>query len=349
MYFIQIQGVGSWAEHAGEETTGAMFGVTWDRTGRSWGFNYTVAGVSPDFEAAAGFVNRTNVITARASNRLTGYGEQGALLETASTFMTIERNWAWDGWGDAWDGGAIEGRESLSPTAKLRGGWNLDGFLSRAFFAYDPADYFGYSLAADPMSDPTASTFVLPDVEDNQWTGKISFKTPTWQMVSATAGFGFGRTPLFREAAPGRARELSATVDLRPTQALRATFQVTRLELDRVRDDSRFSTETIPRLKLEYQITHDIFVRVIGQYTARELSALENRDGVPILIDGETAVATEENLFQTDWLFSYRPVPGTLLYLGYSATFEEPESFRYRHLRRQVDGFFAKISYTIRS
>jgi len=76
---------------------------------------------------------------------------------------------------------------------------------------------------------------------------------------------------------------------------------------------------------------------------------LANRDGVPILIDGEPASATKENLFQTDWLFSYRPVPGTLLYLGYSATLEEPESFRYRHLRRQVDGFFAKISYTIRS
>ncbi|HUF10923.1 MAG TPA: DUF5916 domain-containing protein [Rhodothermales bacterium] len=349
MYYIEIQGVGSWAEHSGAGTNGTMFGATWDRTGRSWGFHYTIGGVSPDFEAAAGFVNRTNLITTRASNRLTGYGGQGALLETASTFITLERSWAWDGWGDAWDGGAIEGRESLSPSAKLRGGWNVGGSLNRSFFAYDPADYVEYSLDAGTISSQTSSSFVVPGVEDNQWTGEIRVTTPTWQMVTATAGFGFGRTPLFREAAPGSARELSATIDLRPTQALRATFQVTRLELNRVSNDSRFSTETIPRLKLEYQITHDIFVRVIGQYTARELAALENRDGVPILIDGEATTATEENLFQTDWLFSYRPVPGTLLYLGYSASFEEPESFRYRDLRRQVDGFFAKISYTIRS
>jgi hypothetical protein len=91
MYFVEIQGVRSWSRHDGAGASGTLFGGAWDRTGRSWGFNYSVRGVSPHFEAAAGFVNRTNIITARASNRLTGYGEQGALLETASAFITVER------------------------------------------------------------------------------------------------------------------------------------------------------------------------------------------------------------------------------------------------------------------
>ncbi|MGA7303872.1 MAG: DUF5916 domain-containing protein, partial [Rhodothermales bacterium] len=339
MYYIELQGVRSWSEHGGLGTNGTLFEATWDRTGRSWGFHYTLSGVSPDFEAASGFVNRTNLVTGQITNRLTGYGEKGALLETASTFLTFRRIWAWDGWGDAWSGGAIEGRESLNPSAKLRGGWTLNGSVTRSFYAFDPSDYTGYSLE-------TGSSFVIPGVDDNQWTTDETVTTPTWQIVTATATYGLGHTPLVLEATAGSSRQSSATVDLRPTQALRATFQVARLALDRVRDGSRFSTETIPRLKLEYQITPDIFVRFIGQYTARERAALMNRSGVPILVDGEPASPTKENLFQTDWLFSYRPVPGTQLYLGYSATLEEPESFRYRHLRRQVDGFFAKISYT---
>ena len=54
------------------------------------------------------------------------------------------------------------------------------------------------------------------------------------------------------------------------------------------------------------------------------------------------------NEFRMDWLFSYRPTPGTLFYLGYGSTLEEPEEFRFRDLQRRVDGFFAKASYLFR-
>jgi len=47
-------------------------------------------------------------------------------------------------------------------------------------------------------------------------------------------------------------------------------------------------------------------------------------------------------------LFSYRPVPGTLVYLGYGSTLEEPREFRFQDLRRTRDGFFGKISYLFR-
>jgi hypothetical protein len=49
-----------------------------------------------------------------------------------------------------------------------------------------------------------------------------------------------------------------------------------------------------------------------------------------------------------DWLFSYRPVPGTLVYLGYGSTSREPDEFRFRGLTRTQDGFFGKISYLFR-
>ena len=49
-----------------------------------------------------------------------------------------------------------------------------------------------------------------------------------------------------------------------------------------------------------------------------------------------------------DWLFSYRPVPGTLVYLGYGSTLEEPRRFKFQDLARTSDGFFGKVSYVFR-
>ena len=49
-----------------------------------------------------------------------------------------------------------------------------------------------------------------------------------------------------------------------------------------------------------------------------------------------------------DWLFSYRPIPGTLVYLGYGSTMQEPDAFQFNALERTTDGFFAKISYLFR-
>jgi len=51
---------------------------------------------------------------------------------------------------------------------------------------------------------------------------------------------------------------------------------------------------------------------------------------------------------QMDWLFSYRPVPGTLFYFGYGSTMTEADEFRFGNLRRNRDGFFAKLSYLFR-
>ena len=89
-------------------------------------------------------------------------------------------------------------------------------------------------------------------------------------------------------------------------------------------------------------------MRFIGQYTARTRAALVDRKGSPILIDGERDTGSQTNEFRTDWLFSYRPTPGTLLYFGYGATMEEPGDRRFRELSRTLDGFFAKVSYRFR-
>jgi len=341
LYYVELQAAQAWTDSAGTRRSGPLLEAVWDRTGRAWGFHYSVQAIGPGFNAAAGFVNRTGFINATAFNRLTGYGSPDALLQTYTSFFGASRLWGYSNPGD----GSIEGSESVSPSATLRGGWRLSGSVARSFFSYEPAQYAG--LDVETATGDTVG-FTVPGKERNQWTGSFSVTTPTFQRLTATASISAGAVPIFSEAAPGSSLRLDAAVDLRPTAALRTTIQVSRFTLDRKRDGSRFSTETIPRLKLEYQLDRSLFLRVVGQYSARSRAPLVDRSGNPILFGGVRDAGTVLNELRMDWLVSYRPSPGTLVYLGYGSTLEEPDEFRFRDLRRNSDGFFAKVSYLVR-
>ncbi|HZK77651.1 MAG TPA: DUF5916 domain-containing protein, partial [Gemmatimonadaceae bacterium] len=336
LYFVQLQAAESWTDSIASHRSGSLLQADWDRTGRQWGFHYTLRGVEPGFNAAAGFVNRTNVIQTNVFNRLSFYGEKGALVQTYGAFFQSQRTWNYSS-GRA----LIENGESVMPTATLRGGWQLSGAMTRNGFAYDPSAYSGLTV----LKGGTQVPFTVPGFEGNQLAGSFHVTTPTLQFISASAGIARGSTPIFREAAPGLSTRIDAAIDLRPTQALRNSIQFSRLTLNRSRDGSRFSTETIPRLKTEYQVTPSIFFRLVGQYSARSRSELEDRNGNPIYIGDLKDSGTSSNEFTMDWLFSYRPVPGTLVYLGYGAKMDEPREFRFQDLRRTNDGFFGKLSY----
>jgi hypothetical protein len=344
LYYLEIQAVQSWTDSAGQPRSGPLLQATWDRTGRRWGFHYSLQAIGPGFRAAAGFVNRTGVISANVFNRFSFYGAPGALVQTWGSFIGVTRILDYSHPGD----GAIEGGESLSPSATLRGNWQFSGSLARAFYGFAPAQYAGYTVETGSGTALDTTAFVVPGQADNQWSGSFRVTTPTYRQFTATATVAVGRTPIFREAAQGRSLRVDASVDLRPTAALRATAQVSRLALNRSRDGSRFSTETIPRLKLEYQVNRALFFRAIGQYSARARTPLTDRNGRPILQGGVKDAGSSSNEFRLDWLVSYRPAPGTLAYLGYGTTMQEPDDFRFRDLSRTQDGFFGKVSYVFR-
>jgi hypothetical protein len=343
LYYVELQAAQSWTQSL-VARSGPLLQAVWDRTGRGWGFHYNLQAVSPDFDAAAGFVNRTGFINASAFNRFTGYGGPGALLQTYTAFVGASRFWSYSNPGD----GTIEGGESISPSATLRGGWRLSGSAGRNFFSYEPAQYSGLTVATASGGIVDTVAFAVPGQERNQWTGSFSVTTPTYRWLTATASISGGRVPIFIEAAPGSSLRLDAAVDLRPTAALRTTIQVSRFTLDRRRDGSRFSSETIPRVKAEYQLNRALFLRVVGQYSARARAALVDRAGNPVLSGGTLVPSSVQNELRMDWLLSYRPSPGTLVYLGYGSTLEEPDNFRFRDLRRTTDGFFGKVSYLLR-
>jgi len=347
LYFAQFQAGTSWTDSLGSRRNGSLYQADWDRTGRAWGFHYTLRSLDPGFNAAAGFVNRTGVIETRAFNRLSFYGDQAALVQTYGSFFGLDRIWNNAGAGH----GLAESSESIQPTATLRGGWQVSGALTHSYFAFDPSLYAGLtvqrSVGTSIVVIDTAK-FTVPPPEKDELGASFRVTTPTYRVFSGTAGITESQVPIFREAAPGNSSRIDAALDLRPTTAVRSSLQFSRLTIARKSDGSRFSSETIPRIKVEYQISPPLFLRLVGQYAARSRSALRDRNGNPILVKGVLDSGDTTNEFSTDWLFSYRPVPGTLVYLGYGSALEEPREFRFQDLRRTRDGFFGKISYLFR-
>lgn len=354
LYFIEAQAVMSWSRDPSGRGDGQAFRLSWDRTGRRWGFNYGIQGVSPEFEAAAGFVNRTGFVRAHAFNRQSFYGRRGALLETVSFFLGVERLYDYDTFSPS---RSLEGGENLFTQLSLRGGWRLNVSPGREFFSFDPADFASYRV--EPPMGPPAPTYVpfVPPAGLSSLMGvNTGITTPTFRHVTAALGLVYGGAALFEEASEGRVFRTDLSMDWRPTTQVRVGFSYVRVRFTRRRDGSELSRQDIPRLKVEYQATRNIFFRFVGQYTATQRDSLRWSDGRPFFIrspedstvnmNGRVA----SNSLRADWLFSYRPSPGTLVYVGYGSLLTEPGAFSFStsRLRRENHGWFAKVSYLFR-
>jgi hypothetical protein len=324
--------------------------VLGDRTGKAFGTHLEVTGVSPAFNAASGFVNRADYVNIVFYNRLTFDGRPGALVEQVNLNGGTQPLWRYGEFGTS--RGAIEGGENFSASAQLRGGWSLSGQVRDNLQRFDAADYAGYRVnrGVDTVG------FALPHGLYNLMIGSLNVSTPT-RALTATASLGYGADVIFAEAAEGR--ELNGQLGLtwHPTDGLRVEGSLVHDRLTRARDGSEFAVTDIPRLKVEYQLTRSLFVRYIGQYVAsREAALVDPRTGEPLLTydpgSGTYAPAGggRSNAFRSDVLLSYRPTPGTVLFLGYGESLTEPAAFAFsiHDLRRLNDGFFLKGSYLLR-
>jgi hypothetical protein len=343
IWFSDAQIVGSWTRDGQGARAGYLWAVTFaDRTGRSYGNHYELAGVTRDFEARSGFVNRVDYVEARLFNRLSLYGKPGAVLEQLTTFFQLTPLWRYDDFFDR--RAAFEGALRVTPQLTLRGGWNVSAQVENTFQRFDHAAYAGYDV------DRTADTipFTVPHGLYNLWGANVGASTPN-RALTLSASVAYGATAIFDEAAEGRQLGVQATANWKPTTATRIEGRWVHLRLTRARDGSRFSTENIPRLKLEYQLSRAIFFRYVGQYSTQDQAAFEDpRTGQPILIDGAAAGPVVKNEFRNDFLFSYKPLPGTVCFLGYGTSLTEPDAFRLKNLSRTSDGFFLKASYLFR-
>jgi hypothetical protein len=353
MYYLQGQAGGSWTRDGGGGDGGAMppgdatvaapvWLAEFDRTGRSWGFNYKLTGIGEGFDAQAGFVPRTDVVEGRAFNRLTVYGDRGAAVESVSLFAGPTRYWRHAGYPDT---RPIEGNEYVNVTAQARGGWNLNGGARRSFYVLDAADYEGLQTR-----DPTGALVPyapLPRL-DGLWEWSAGVTTPTWRRLNAGLSLALGGAPLFDEGAEGRQARASASLGLRPTPSIRATLSLLVAHLAR-ESGGEFARTVLPRAKIEYQPSRAWFFRVVGELRDERVAALEDaRTGAPLYEAGAPAAASRSRTLRVDWLFAYEPSPGTVVYVGYGSTHDAPDARRSLQLERASDGLFLKIAYLFR-
>jgi len=354
IWFSDAQIAASWTNDGAGVQRGLAWSTTlYDRTGRSYGNHFEIAGVHPAFRADAGFVNRTDVVDGRFFNRFSFYGSPGAFIEQATTFVGVNPLWRYDDLfpdADPTRGPAsaslstIEGSISDSWTFALRGGWEAGANVQVRHQRFQDEDYAGYQVD----SAGTAVPFAVPGGLYGLWSGDLSLNTPN-RAVTFNASIGAGELPIFAEAAAGRGVDGLLTATWKPTAALRVEGRWAHRRLTRAADGSWFSTANIPRLKVEYQLTRDIFVRYVGQYEAQEQDGLRDPiSGNPLIVDSLPAGPETSTEFRNDVLFSYKPTPGTVLFLGYGASLADSNPFAFDQLERTSDGFFLKISYQFR-
>jgi hypothetical protein len=103
-------------------------------------------------------------------------------------------------------------------------------------------------------------------------------------------------------------------------------------------------------MKVEYQVARPIFVRIVTQYDGLKVDELrdDSRTNGALLVRSGAGfrrlTEIDRGGLRADWLNSYQPNPGTVVFLGYGASVASDE-FRPTDLTRTSDGFFVKLSY----
>jgi hypothetical protein len=344
LYFIRAQGGGSWTDHGrGVPRVGApLWLAEFDRTGRTWGFNYKVNAVGRGFDAQAGFVPRSDVVEANASNRVSVYGARGDLAESFSVYHAFTRRWEYS----AFEFGApLEEENSLVTILDLRGGWQIWTQTTRGSFRLDPLRYQGYASLTPEGSVP----FVPQRAIDDLWSFLGRVHLPSYRHLDGSLTVESRGVPLFEEASRGRDLRVTASTNLRPTPSLRLGASLVAAWLTRARDGSEFARTLLPRLSVHYQPTRSFFVRVISEYRSERTTTLADPSGRPLEIGGIAPPSTRSSRLRLDALLSFEPTPGTVAFAGYGTTLGNARGAGLSDLHRLNDGFFFKLAYRFRN
>lgn len=348
MYYAQFQGVLSATRVAGSTVNGGLWEAVLDRTGRAYGSHYNLLGIARNFAADNGFVQRTDFVKPNVSQRFTLYGAPGAFLERFETRISANGIWRYD---DFFAGRSVMEQDASANTQlTLRGGWQVMVTPAVGSYAFDPAAYASYRIGSPASPRP-----FVPSPRTRADRATFGITTPQFATWDASVSTNIGRDVDFRETSRVSRLDYSAALNIRPTDRLRIAGTYLSSQFTRRSDGARIAYTRIPRLKMEYQVTRPVFVRVVAQYQSDERAALiDPGSGTPILLsDGSggfaPAQASSRSGLQLDWLFSYRPTPGTVFFLGYGDTMAEPDPLAFTRLRRTSDAFFMKLSYVFRA
>jgi hypothetical protein len=281
------------------------------------------------------------------------YGKPKALVELFSPEIFLLGRYQYASFVDG--DGSQDRQLHLRTNTRLRGGWQIGAQLLLEVFGYDPSLYTNY-VTLQPRSAGRVDTVAYsgtPKIGNRDWV--FSIGTPEFRRFSYS-GFGIvGYDENFQEWSSARIFSLQNTLNLRPTEQLRVAATWNYDTFDRRSDGTRVLTRNTPRLRAEYQVTRQFFVRVIGEHSVVRQDSLrdDTRTELPIFLRSTSgtltrAAAFERTRVRIDVLLSYLPSPGTVVYLGYGDLLAANQPAGPERLQRTRDQFFMKLSYLFR-
>ncbi len=352
VYSAQLQLAGSRTRTNGITNTSPLWSARFVRNGRTFGLRYSITGIGEDFRARSGFISRPGIAHATLNHRVTAYGKRGGLVESLTGDVTLDGTWQYDRF--VHGQGIQDQKLHFNTNTTLRGGWQVGGSILVESFGYPDDVYSDYALEV-PRSGGTGTDTVsftgTPTIPNLDYV--LSLDTPEFSHFSGNVFVLWGRDENFYEWASADIVIANLTLDWRPTDRLRMEGIYQLQSVARRTDGRTVNIQRSPRLKLEYQLSRPIFLRLVGEYTTERQVALrdDTRTNAPILIfddaagDYVRANAFGRRSFRGDFLFSYQPTPGTVLFAGYGSTLRDPTVLGRASLRRSEDGFFLKLSY----
>ncbi|MDQ2664516.1 MAG: carbohydrate binding family 9 domain-containing protein [Gemmatimonadota bacterium] len=361
VYSVQSQYAQSYTKQATSVLNAPLWHLGLNRNGKKFGLTYYVDGIHENFRALSGFISRPGIVTSMFDQRFTYFGRPGAAVESFTFDPSYSANWRYQSF--VHQGDAIEKKLHFTMNAILRGGWNVGTGYFVETFGFDPALYANYRVQG--VNGESLPFVGMPRIGNSE--PYFSVGTPAGRRISANAFYLYGRDENFFEWAPSNIVIATYGLTARPTDKLRLNATYNLQSYNRRSEGSIVGNNRIPRVKMEYQLARPLFIRLVGEFDSFYRDALrdEATTGRPIIapdacnnnVVGVTR-ACQKTSFRGDFLFSYQPNPGTVVFLGYgsgfadtrpsSQPFEFPSSFGFKGYNRTDDALFLKASYLFR-
>ncbi|MGE0552812.1 MAG: DUF5916 domain-containing protein, partial [Gemmatimonadales bacterium] len=354
LYNLSFYGGLSRTRSGDVSSTAPIWNADFQRTGRRFGLGLTFSGISNRFEAGSGFVSQGDLVESSIQPALTFYGKPGAFVERFTASLLGQLVWSYTGFRDGQE--ALDRRLLARSAWRIRGGWDASVTVYQFNYGFDQRLFRGYGIE-EPAAAGVDTVAYQPGGRVPTLAWAVSLNSPEVAGLSLHTYTAWGTDLNYDEFSAARVFLSFSTLSFRPTRQLRFEAQAPTSIYWRGSDGSRVSSTVIPRLKVEYQLTRSVFVRLVGEYRAFDRDSLrdDTRTGQPLLVrdaDGiyrrEGALGFDQNDFRLDFLFSFQPTPGTVFFAGYGSSLVEDDPFRFRGLTRTRDAFFTKLSYLFR-
>jgi hypothetical protein len=358
VYRLQMQAALSRTVRGGEALTAPLWDISLNRDGRRFGFLYLLRGIDGDFRTESGFLSRVGIAQALIDHRLTLYGARGAVVESWTNDLVLDGTWQYEMF--VAGGRAQDRKLHLNSNVVLRGGWRAGGSLLVETFGYDDRLYADYGLLrhGTPTARPRPScrSPACP-------TCRTSITSCRWHDAAVQDPLGQRRScsgAATRTSSSGRQRTSSSraiAADWRPDAAAAASTRSTNSSSTAGARMTAWSAgAAFPGCGSSTSSRARSSCGGSASTTRREQDDLrdDSRTELPIVIrnratgEYERALGSTRNQFRNDWLFSYQPTPGTVIFAGYGSTVTEDRPLRFQDLHRVRDGFFLKVSYLFR-